>query len=187
MLQTERIREILQAPALRAGLASYKFIMERLHRTDVSTDRQFQSVFRDFYRMRRFYSDDFARHYFQLLEHLKSSRNMSFRMAMERIKHIQGTYEMSFSSKMTHTIDPQHPIWDSVVTNQHFGIRAPSDRRDWEEACCRRYDLFEDRFYDYMSSEEGKTVIRLFDEQFPDAGITDVKKIDFVLWQDRKR
>ena len=32
---------------------------------------------------------------------------------------------MSFSSKLLHTIKPEYPIWDSVVTKEHFGIRPP--------------------------------------------------------------
>ena len=145
MIRGERIEEILKKPALQNGLQSYKFIMERLHRTDVSADKEFQVAFRNFYQMRRFYSDEFARHYFRLMEQMKDSRNMSFKMALERIKHIQNTYEMSFSSKMMHTINPFHPIWDSVVTKKHFGISAPYVKKNREEVAvtdmiCMRTD-----------------------------------------------
>lgn len=187
MIREERIEEILKKPALQNGLQSYKFIMERLHRTDVSADKEFQVAFRNFYQMGRFYSDEFARHYFRLMEQMKDSRNMSFKMALERIKHIQNTYEMSFSSKMMHTINPFHPIWDSVVTKKHFGISAPYVKKNREEACCNRYDMYEDRFHDYMASEEGMQIIHLFDEYFPNSGVTNIKKIDFALWQDRKK
>ena len=185
MIGEERIREILKKPVLKDGLQSYRYIMERLYQTDVSADREFQSAFRNFYQMKRFYSDEFAGHYFKLMEQLKNSRDMSFVMALERVKHIRNAYEMSFSSKMAHTINPLHPIWDSVVTKKHFGISVPYAKKDREEACCKKYDIYEDRFYDYMASEEGMKVIHLFDEYFPELGITDVKKIDFVLWQDR--
>lgn len=181
----ERIREILKKQVLKDGLQTYRFLMERLRQTDVSADREFQSTFRNFYQMKRFYSDAFAAHYFILMEQLKDSRDMRFVMALERIRHIQNTYEMSFASKMTHTIQPRHPIWDSVVTGKHFGLSAPYTKKNREEACCSAYDRYENRFYAYMASEEGKTILRLFDAYFPDAGIGDVKKIDFVLWQDR--
>ena len=184
-IEEERIEEILKKPKLQEGLQSYRFIMERLHQTDVSVDKEFQSVFRSFYQMRRFYSDAFASHYFRLMEQMKDSRDMSFVMAFERIKHIRGTCEMSFSSKMAHTIDPCHPIWDSVVARKHFEMSAPCGRKNRENACVRRYAAYEDRFYAFMASEEGMRIVRLFDRQFPGSGITDVKKIDFVLWQDR--
>ena len=66
-----------------------------------------------------------------------------------------------------------------------MAISAPYAKKDREEACCKKYDIYEDRFYDYMASEEGIKVIHLFDEYFPESGIMDVKKIDFVLWQER--
>lgn len=90
---------------------------------------------------------------------------MTFRMAMERVKHIQNSYEMPFSSKLAHTINPVHPIWDSVVTKKHFGMYAPYPScKNREEVCCQRYSEYEDLFYDYMASEEGCALIRMFDE-----------------------
>ena len=35
-----------------------------------------------------------------------------------------------------------------------------------------------------MASDDGKAVIRAFDEAFPKTGFTDLKKVDFVLWLD---
>jgi hypothetical protein len=180
------VGEILEKPILAEGLEKYNYIMSRVQETNVSSDLDFQKVFRDFYQMRRFYSEHFARHYFTLMEQLKDTENMTFEMAIERIKHIQGTYEMSFASKLLHTIEPLHPIWDSVVTQRHFAIKVPyASCKNREIACCMRYAEYEDKFYDYMASDEGRTIIEQFDKKFPDNKISDVKKIDFVLWQDR--
>jgi hypothetical protein len=187
MLTSDTIIKILEKPEVGEGLKKYQYIMSRVQDTDVSSDLNFQKVFRNFYQMRRFYSEYFARHYFILMEQLKNTgENITFEMVMERMKHIQGTYEMSFSSKLLHTLNQLHPIWDSVVTNQHFAIKAPyASCKDREQACCRRYAEYEDRFYEYMTSDVGRIIIEQFDEQFPNNGISDVKKIDFVLWQDR--
>lgn len=188
MVDKDTVCVILEKPILEDGLKKYLHIMSRVHDTDVSKDIDFQMDFRDFYQMRRFYSENFAQHYFNLLQQLKdSAENMTFEMALERIKHIQGTYEMSFSSKMLHTINPLHPIWDSVVTKQHFGIKAPyASCKNRETACCMKYKDYEDTFYDYMATDEGCMIIHMFDERFPNSGISDAKKIDFVLWQDRR-
>ena len=186
MIDVNTLGQILNKPILADGLKKYNYIMSHVRETNVSSDLDFQKVFRDFYQMRRFYSDHFACHYFTLMEQLKDTDNMTFEMAMERIKHIQGTYEMSFASKLLHTIDPLHPIWDSVVTGRHFEMKAPyASSKNRETTCCKRYAEYEDKFYDYMSTDEGCMIIHLFDERFPDNRISDVKKIDFVLWQDR--
>lgn len=188
MIQIENVEKILQKPEIETGLNKYQYIMKSLHETDVSSDKEYQSVFRDFYQMRRFYSDEFAQHYFHLLEQMKHTNNMTFKMAIERVKHIQNTYEISFSSKLAHTINPLLPIWDSVVTGKHFQIRAPyASAKDREKACCQKYAEFEEKFYSYMSSMEGQALIFKFDQRFPDSGISDIKKIDFILWQDRRK
>ena len=186
MLDEQRVNEILAKPAVKQGLDKYQYLMDRLRKTNVATDKEFQAVFREFYQMRRFYSDDFARRYFQFMEDLKNAHRITFAMAMERIKHIQGTYEISFSSKMVHTIDPRHPIWDSVVAGGHFKMRAPAlSSKNREQECCDRYNEYAHKFNAYMASQEGQNLIRLFDEAFPGSVISDVKKIDFILWQDK--
>lgn len=61
---------------------------------------------------------------------------------------------MSFSSKLLHTVDPRYPIWDSVVTKDHFTCK------NRERLCVERYGLYQNRFYEYMSSEEGIELIQ---------------------------
>lgn len=67
-----------------------------------------------------------------------------------------GTLEVSFSSKLVHTLDPEQPIWDRNVTDRHFGYKIPT----------------------YGTKDREKN------EAFPKTGFTDLKKVDFVLWQD---
>ena len=38
-----------------------------------------------------------------------------------------------------------------------------------------------------MNSEKGTSLIKVFDEKFPDVGILKVKKRDFIIWQDRTK
>jgi hypothetical protein len=67
-------------------------------------------------------------------------------------------------------------------------MKAPyASCKNRELACCNRYAEYEDKFYDYMATEEGCMIIRTFDERFPNNGISDVKKIDFILWQDKEK
>lgn len=43
-------------------------------------DTEFQNIYRDFYQMRRFYSDEFARKYFRLMEQIKGMSGVTFKM-----------------------------------------------------------------------------------------------------------
>jgi hypothetical protein len=42
-----------------------------------------------------------------------------------------------------------------------------------------------DWYNDYHKDERGQKIIELYDEEYPNTGITDIKKIDFVIWQIR--
>ena len=185
MLTKEIVIQILEKPTLAQGLEKYKYIMNAVHTTNVSADMEFQNCYRDFYQLRRFYSDEFAKKYFNLMESFKVMPEVSFQMVFEQVKNIQGTDEISFSSKLAHTLNPDIPVWDSVVTNKHFGIKAPAGKKDREQKILKRYQLYCEKYFEYLKSEEGQMLVAMFDETFPDTGISDVKKIDFILWQDR--
>lgn len=185
MVTKEKAKQILVVPRLKSDLKKYQYIMDRVRKVDVSEDTEFQNIYRDFYQMRRFYSDEFARKYFRLMEQIKGMSGVTFKMTFERVKHIQCTYETSFSSKMAHTFNPQIPIWDSVVTTRHFGFKAPTGVKDREQKTIDRFNEYSEKFYKYMKSSEGQMLIEMFDKAFLGNGISDVKKIDFILWQDR--
>ena len=51
----------------------------------------------------------------------------------------------------------------------------------------QRFDLYKKRFYEYLHSDEGQMILTLFNQKFSDLEISDAKKIDFVLWQDRSK
>ena len=179
-------KAIVEKPETAEGLKKYKYIMDTLNKTDVSTNEEFQAVFCDFYQLRKFYSERFRTRFFCVLEEMKSWSDVSFRDAFEKLREIEGSNEMSFTSKLAHTVDPSFPIWDKIVTQDHFGMKKPYAGKNPVGKYCKRYDEYRSRFYQYLKSEEGAALIRVFDERFPEAGIEDVKKVDFILWQDRK-
>ena len=186
MVDLDKAAFIVKKPEISIGLERYKFFREYLFLEDITKDQRYQNEFRTFYQMRRFYSEDFAKQFFEILESLKDETELNYEEVLMRLYGIQGTFEMSFSSKLLHTIFPEYPIWDSVVTRNHFKIKAPYNScKNKKDVCVRRYAIFKDRFYEYLDSKEGREVIKIFDMQFPDNGISYVKKVDFILWQDR--
>lgn len=187
MIEIKHVEEILKKTELEQGLKKYILIMEEFKKVNVAEDISYQKTFRDFYQMRRFYSDEFASEYFKIMEDMKRVQNVTFEEIFQRVKCIQNTYEISFASKMLHTFDPSKPIWDSIVTKGHFKITAPyPGAKNREKAFCDRYQKYVNTFSEYMNSDEGKTIIQIFNQHFSNSEISDVKKIDFILWQDRK-
>ena len=186
MLDMASVASILSASdKLRRGMERYKGIMDALHRTNVATDRAFQKAFNGFFVMRSRKSAYYDMFYLFLEQ--KKEKGVSFAETLAYLKGAEGRLETSFSSKLVHVIDPGQPIWDKNVAVQHFGLKLPGyglDRDARQAEIVRVYETYCEQFYAYMASPEGKTVIDMFDEKYPDAGSTDVKKVDFILWAD---
>ena len=73
--------------------------------------------------------------------------------------------------------------WPSVSTAREIcGYSAPADSA--EKKMLDRYMWYKRDFFKYVASDDRKAVIRAFDEVFLKTGFTDLKKVDFVLWQD---
>lgn len=186
MLSVQKAEQLLSKnDKLLDGMNKYKQIMESLHYTDVSMNRNFQRTFNRFFVMRSrtpLYYDKF----YSFLEERKDV-GATFEETLEELKSANGKLEISFSSKLVHVIDPTQPIWDRNVSVLHFGMKVPNYGKPIDVRQAEVIKVYHDycrRFYDYLDSNEGQALILLFDDQYPHSGLTDVKKLDFILWAD---
>lgn len=186
MMNVQTIEHILSdSDKLLIGMKKYKRIMDTLYWTDVSTDKDFQRAFNDFFVMRQRKSQYYDMFY-SFLEQ-KKDEGVTFEETLEYLKGADGQLEISFSSKLIHIINPNRPIWDNNVSVQHFGMKLPGyniDSAIRQKEIIKVYHEYCSRFYEYLDSSEGRTVIRLFNEKYPHTGFTDAKKIDFLMWVD---
>lgn len=168
---------------LEPGLHKYKVIMEKLNSTDVSKDKEFQKLFNGFYRIRQ-RKQEFYQAYYLILEESKG-KNCSFGEILEKIYKETGRFEASFSSKLFATVAPHKPVWDSFVL-QNLGLKAPytNDKRRMEKIIIL-YDEISKWYEEFLHTQEAKEILSLFNDKYPNANITDVKKIDLILWQIR--
>lgn len=177
-----RLSAILAKPKMRIGIDRYRSIMEKVRQVDVSSDESFQKTYENFYTLGR-YPKEFRRDYFAYMERGKEAKPSFEETLSYFLKY--GTFEVSFSSKLVHTLNPEQPIWDRNVTDKHFGHKIPAyGTKDREKKVLDRYGRYKRDFLKYMASDDGKAVIRAFDKAFPKTGFTDLKKVDFVLWLD---
>ena len=113
-------------------------------------------------------------------------KEVSFAEALSFFYEKHGRLEMSFISKMVAIVNPSYPIWDSIVTKGHFGIVAPAaNATNRLGKGIEKYAQYCRSYSTYMETDEAKAKIVEFENLFPGTGITDVKKLDFMLWQDR--
>lgn len=186
MLKCLDIKTILEKKEIEKGLEQYLYIMEQFNHVNVAENIEFQKAYRKFYRLYRNYSDNFCKEYFTIMENLKyDKKSIRFDNILHSVSILKNRLEISYSSKMLHTLNPSYPIWDSIVTKKHFNIQNPPTNIEHRELCaCNKYNIYVNQFYDYLKTDEAKAIIKYFDEKYPN-NISDVKKIDFILWQDR--
>jgi hypothetical protein len=168
------------------GIAKYLEIMDSLYSVDVSADTDFQTKFKGFYRIRQ-KPAAWYRSYFDLLERNKGKRP-TFADVLDELGTRIGNdaYEPSFSSKLVASLDPWSPVWDVYVL-QNTGHQPPAYNSKTKRAdAVSAYASIVDWYRVFMKSAAGLRWVRLFNENVSEYyRITDIKKIDFILWQTR--
>ena len=162
------------------GLQKYCSIMTSLYQTGVSKDREFQRLFNGYYRMRQ-RSERFYCCFYRYLEEHKFDNALTYAQVLTYLFQETGCIHASFSSKLLATVRPEMPVWDKYVLS-NLGLKAPY------YSCKSRFQRVLDTYQkicDWYQTPEAKSKVAVFDSNFPNIDITDVKKIDFVLWQTR--
>ncbi len=177
--------EILSAiEKAKPGISKYLAIMDKLYTVDVSSDADFQRSYNDFYKMRQ-RSENWYSLYYALLERSKV-RKPSFQSIIEELENIFNRCEPSFSSKLVATLDPWKPIWDMYVLENIIPQSETELQQTKVQVAIGKYFSIQRWYQEFLSKGDGKKWIGLFNQQIPTYyRITDVKKIDFILWQMR--
>ena len=182
MIQLSHARVNRALLKVRPGLAKYCWLQAELRQRDVSNNAEFQRRFNGFYVVRR--NREWRQMFFRLLERRKAGA-VSFGSTLRTLHEKTGRVEASFASKLVATIDPLQPVIDSVVL-KNVGLRLPpagTFRR--LERTVELHDKLSTRYLDFLGTDAGQFVVARFDATYPKAGVTDVKKLDLVLWQAR--
>lgn len=130
---------------------------------------------------------EWYKEYYSLMQSEKE-RKPTFSSVLRHLYSVLRRYEPSFSSKLVATIDVNLPVWDVFVL-KNIDIKVPSytstHKLEQAEATYQEIQKWYER---YMKSEEGIMILRTFRDIVPEHDrISDIKKIDFVLWQTRSQ
>ena len=165
------------------GLRKYCWIQQQLHKKNVSTNREFQKAFNGFYRVRR--NAEWQAVYYRIMESGKTSR-VNFSQVLAELKERTCRIEASFASKLIATLYPECPVIDKFVL-KYFDLSLPHQyERDREKKTVWLYAKLNKKYSDFMSNATARTICENFSKKFPWADITDLKKVDLVLWQTRE-
>ena len=171
--------EILKAQLARSlGLDKYAEIM----RGDPASP-SFQRSFNGYYRIRR--NEEWRSCYYSLFLRA-STEALDFSQIVTALFQATGNVEASFSSKMLATIDPTKPIWDQYVLHS-LGLKLTGTTQEEKlNNAILLYGVIEKWYLDYLKTAEALENLNTFDRWLPEyKWISDVKKIDCLLWGKR--
>lgn len=151
----------------------------------------FQANFKNFYVVRR-RTPQWSDNFFKIFDDVRTSWGTLgaanpcavFEDVLGRLKSNPATskyVEKSFASKMLHTLNPSLPIIDKEVLKQ-LGYRNPYNSIP---KSVQLYEELIDWYATALSDPVSIGWIDAFNNAFPGNTYTNVKRIDFLLWQMR--
>lgn len=163
-------------------LEQYANIMEKVTAGDISADVDFQREFNYFYKVRR--NSEWRTAFYSLFEECKAITPLTFEYVLRTLYERTGTVEVSFSSKLLATLNPDMPIWDSIVLSRlNLSPSAAGSKEKRLESNINKYQGIVNWYQSFLKTSKAQEFLSAFDSAFPEfAAITAVKKIDFWLW-----
>jgi hypothetical protein len=174
---------ILRGLAKTTYIARYEQIQENLFLKNVSRDQDYQRAFKGYYRVRK--PQAWCDHYFQILETEKANSAVTFAEVLDQLYQAGLGVHPSFASKLVATVRPNMPVYDSEVRKK-LGLVAPSQSLPPERRIARFIDVYknlESRMTEFVTSEKFSKLRSSFDSQFPGNHVSDMKVMDFCVWQ----
>lgn len=167
----------------------YNFLKKEFHQSDVNKNYLFQFVFRSFYRLDNAgLTPNFKKEYFKILEENRNENQFSFREVLVRLSSFpnrkgQKTFQFSFVTKMLNTIDDSKPIYDSKVAKM-FSLSRPY-QTDFDIKLKKYLAQLAQIQKGYETIVEQNLLpktIELFEQNFKDHKLSEMKKLDFIFW-----
>jgi hypothetical protein len=170
--------------AASGGVRQYEWLQSRVAgQNGFEQDPEFRRRFNRFYRVRR--GRDWQDKFYALMGRV-NKRGVEFRAVLQALLSATNRYEASFASKLVATLDPSKPVIDAFVL-RNVGLRLPTyAAADRAGRICEVYGELISAFATFLTGHRGRYLISAFRRTYPDARISNVKMLDFVLWQTRQ-
>ena len=169
------------------SVEAYLWIMNNIDPSDAA----FQKKFNDLYGLNAARSMNKPAFYNVFAVYYHKSKFLNYAEILQDLSIATGRLEVSFGSKLLHTLKPDEPIIDKEVINKlyscpctgkyFYGVKKHPG--NVYEAVALHYAL-KDCYYSFLIPWARKTgYFTAFDAAFPQAThISEIKKIDFYLW-----
>ena len=168
------------------GMDKYKNIMEIVKDKDIdlSKSKKFKLLFNGFYRVRR--NNEWQEDYYNFFQDNRNNKKITFDEILDYMyDKTKGNIEASFCSKMLATINPNMPIWDQyVLKNLNIKVEGKTKEERLENTK-NAYKLIVKEMNDRLERKNVQETIKEFRDFFPELDFTDMKILDFLLWNNR--
>ena len=177
-----------QKEYFRECLRNYCFIMEQ--KSKIPLSEEFKNNFNNFYLKARRLKNEYKPKYFKELNQRIKDTNISvedFDNILNKLNKITGAWEISITSKLMHTVNPDLPIFDSKVKNYLIkyedvilSIYGKGEQR--KQAVLRAWCNL-NNWYNNIEIKKSDW-IDWFDKEFPEYKdrISATKKVDFIIF-----
>ena len=148
---------------------------------DISTDKDFQKTFKNFYKLRLPKGYDEFFDYFEKIKKLE----VAFEDILRDLQRITGRVEASFTSKVLHTIDPTSPVIDSLVFAQLGWSLPKSIELQQERKTVDIYNRLKNFYKNALENEKWIIISSEFEKKinYTNHKISEQKKLDTLLWK----
>ena len=195
MIEDSQVEDALSI-LTKKELETYISLKNSIRKVNVSKDSEFQRKYNRFFGVRQ-RNEKFYDKYYKYMQRNKNNKKLTFEKVLRYIsdkKTKRKMVEASFASKMLAIIDVKKPVLDKFVVKnlkdyENIDIKTASPS-DFEKRIQRKVTAYKKicNWYDnLLEPARKKKWIELFDKSFPEFKnkITDVKKIDLILWKIR--
>lgn len=165
------------------ALDKYSYIKKNIYKCDISKDKDFQTSFNAFYRVRR--DEKWRKIFYDYFEQIKNNKNITFDEILDYMFKKTGNIEASFCSKLLATINENMPIWDQyVLKNLNLEVKGTTKEEKLENTKVIYKSIIEIE-NDKLKIDDIQVAITEFRECFPEYNLSDIKILDYILWNSR--
>ena len=165
------------------ALDKYNYIKENIYKCNVSKDKEFQTRFNAFYRVRR--DEQWREIFYEYFEKVKNDKDITFDEILDYMYNKTGNIEASFCSKLLSTINPNMPIWDQYVLKnlnlEVFG-NTKEERLNNTKTIYKKIIEIENN---KLKDSNIQKAIKDFKNYFSEYNLSDIKILDYILWNNR--
>lgn len=190
-LLNRNIDALLASIAKDGGIPDYKYLIKEFRNTDVSRDDKFQRIYRAYWQMGAArLCDSFCKTYFEYLEELKAFDKVDVQTIAVRLYNVPANargdrkLHFAFSTKMAHMLQPNRPVYDSLVARFYF---LPEEEKTFDDKLKNLLSSYNFLIAEYERvTREGflDNAIAAFRARCDgDPILTEAKVIDTLIWR----